>query len=196
MTDPAASIPTSTVRRLPLAEALPLGLILVAFALLFYKPATLLVQDWWNDPEAGHGLLLAPAAIWLAWKKGLIADRAPSVVFGLLILVAAVILRLGSELAAELFTMRVSMMMALAGLVVYYLGLRQALAWWLPFMLLVLSVPLPELIGADTAVAWVRGVLLGIAVVLTVGTGIDYVLRAMRLRAAAPAVAPDPSDAT
>ena len=47
-------------------------------------------------------------------------------------------------------------------------------------------VPLPELIGADTAVAWVRGVLLGIAVVLTVGTGIDYVLRAMRLRAAAP----------
>ena len=66
MTDPAASIPTSNVRRLPLAEALPLGLILVAFALLFYKPAMLLVRDWWNDPEAGHGLLLAPAAVWLA----------------------------------------------------------------------------------------------------------------------------------
>jgi exosortase len=151
MTDPAASIPASTVRRLPLAEALPLGLILVAFALLFYKPATLLVLDWWNDPEAGHGLLLAPAAIWLAWKKGLAADRAPSVVLGLLILVAAVVLRLGSELAAELFTMRVSMMMALAGLVVYYLGLRQALAWWLPFSLLVLSVPLPELIRSTLA---------------------------------------------
>ena len=61
-------------------------------------------------------------------------------------------------------------------------------------------VPLPELIGphfpgADTAVAWIRGVLLGIAVVLTVGTGIDYVLRAMRLRATAPTVVPDSSDA-
>ena len=43
------------------------------------------------------------------------------------------------------------MMMAMAGLVVYYLGLRQALAWWLPFTLLVLSVPLPELIRSTLA---------------------------------------------
>jgi len=51
--------------------------------------------------------------------------------------------------------------------------------------------PLTELLDADLAVAWVRGVLLGLAVVLTVGTGIDYILRAMRLRATAPTVAPD-----
>jgi CDP-diacylglycerol--glycerol-3-phosphate 3-phosphatidyltransferase len=56
--------------------------------------------------------------------------------------------------------------------------------------------PLTELLDADTAVAWLRGTLLGLAVLLTVATGVDYVLRAMRLRAAAPAVAPDPSDAT
>lgn len=56
--------------------------------------------------------------------------------------------------------------------------------------------PLPELFGADTAFAWLRGTLLGLAVLLTVATGVDYVLRAVRLRAAAPAVAPDPSDAT
>jgi exosortase len=47
--------------------------------------------------------------------------------------------------------MRVSMMMALCGLVVYYMGLKQALAWWLPFALLVLSVPLPELIRSSLA---------------------------------------------
>jgi len=56
--------------------------------------------------------------------------------------------------------------------------------------------PLTELLDADTAVAWLRGTLLGLAVLLTVATGVDYVLRAMRLRAAAPAVAPDPSDAS
>jgi len=55
--------------------------------------------------------------------------------------------------------------------------------------------PLTELLDADLAVAWVRGVLLGLAVVLTVGTGIDYILRAMRLRATAPTVAPDSTDA-
>jgi len=55
--------------------------------------------------------------------------------------------------------------------------------------------PLTELLDADVAVAWVRGVLLGLAVLLTVGTGIDYILRAMRLRATAPTVAPDSTDA-
>ena len=68
-----------------------------------------------------------------------------------MILVFAVLLRLASELAAELFVMRLSMIMALSGLVVYYLGLRQALAWWLPFTLLALSVPLPELIRSSLA---------------------------------------------
>ena len=56
--------------------------------------------------------------------------------------------------------------------------------------------PLPELFGADTAFAWLRGALLGLAVLLTVATGVDYVLRAMRPRAAAPAVASNPSDAS
>jgi CDP-diacylglycerol---glycerol-3-phosphate 3-phosphatidyltransferase len=52
-------------------------------------------------------------------------------------------------------------------------------------------VPLPELIGAATAVAWVRGALLALALLLTVATGADYVLRAMRLRATASTVASD-----
>jgi CDP-diacylglycerol---glycerol-3-phosphate 3-phosphatidyltransferase len=53
--------------------------------------------------------------------------------------------------------------------------------------------PLPELIGAATAVAWVRGALLAAALALAVVTGLDYVLRALRLRASAP-VRPVTSD--
>jgi CDP-diacylglycerol---glycerol-3-phosphate 3-phosphatidyltransferase len=55
-------------------------------------------------------------------------------------------------------------------------------------------VPLPELIGAATAVSWIRGTLLAAAIALTIGTGVDYVLRAARLRASAaarPGVASD-----
>ena len=100
MTDPAATMPRPGLRGLPLAQVLPLALALVAFVLLFYKPAMLLARDWWNDPEAGHGLLLAPAAVWLAWKKGLVAERAPSVVLGLVILVG------GGHAAAGLRTGR------------------------------------------------------------------------------------------
>ena len=47
--------------------------------------------------------------------------------------------------------------------------------------------PLPELIGAAGFVLVLRWVVLGLAIALTVGTGVDYVLRALRLRAAATA---------
>ena len=123
----------------------------LAFIVLFLHPATLLVRDWWSNPDAGHGLLLAPVAVWLAWKKGWVGEARPGVALGLLILVGAVLLRTVSELAAELFTMRFSMVAAAAGLVIYYRGLRQALAWWLPFVLLTLAIPLPELVTSTLA---------------------------------------------
>ncbi|MGH7559490.1 MAG: exosortase/archaeosortase family protein [Gemmatimonadales bacterium] len=129
-----------------LQASLPLLLAGAAFVALFAEPIRLLFRDWWSDPDAGHGLLLGPVAVWLAWRTGKRTDAKPNVALGLAILVAAVLLRYVSGLAAELFTMRLSVIGGLLGLTVYYLGARQALAWWLPFTLLVLSVPLPELI--------------------------------------------------
>lgn len=134
-----------------LAEILPLAVLAVAFVILFWRPAMLLGRDWWNDPESGHGLLLAPVSIWLAWRSGLRPDRKAAPVLGALLLLGAVAVRGASELAAELFTMRMSLVMALVGLVVYYWGVRQALRWWLPITLVTLSVPLPELLRSAIA---------------------------------------------
>jgi exosortase len=117
-----------------------------AFLALFAQPLVLLVQDWWALPEASHGLLLAPAAVWLAWRSGIREGAVPNHALGIVILVTAVILRYISGLAAELFTMRESMVLALAGITVYHFGFRQLLWWWLPFTLLALTVPLPELV--------------------------------------------------
>jgi exosortase len=125
---------------------LPALVTAIAFALLFSQPITLLVRDWWTLPEAGHGLLLAPVAVWLAWKSGLREDAAPNTVLGISILLFAVLIRYMSGLAAELFTMRMSIVIALCGLTVYHYGVRQVIRWWMPFLLGTLSVPLPELI--------------------------------------------------
>src|SRR6185436_8287618 len=70
--------------------AAPLVLAAVAFALLFREPFTTLLRDWWNDPDAGHGLLLGPLAIWLAWKSGLVAEPKRAVGAGLVVLTAAI----------------------------------------------------------------------------------------------------------
>jgi len=132
--------------RVPQPARLPAAVAAVLFAALFWEPFRLLLDDWWNNPEAGHGLLLAPLALWLAWKRGLRPDASPAPALGMLLLTAAVLLRALSGLAAELFTMRASMLMALGALVVFAWGWRQLLSWWLPFALLALSIPLPEIV--------------------------------------------------
>ncbi len=116
------------------------------FVLLFARPASLLFDAWWNDPNSGHGLLLAPLSLWLAYKAGISPQARAQRVLGISILLLAVVSRYAAELAAELFVMRGSMLMALAGIVVWYGGMRQLLHWWLPFTLVALSIPIPEVV--------------------------------------------------
>ncbi len=124
----------------------PIAVAVVAFAILFWDAMVTLGQDWWNDPEAGHGLLLGPLAIFLAFRRGLLPERKPQPALGISLLVGAVLLRYVSGLAAEMFTLRMSLVGAAMGLVVFTAGLRQLSHWWLPTTLLVLSVPIPAVL--------------------------------------------------
>ena len=133
------------------AAILPWIATAVAFAVLFAKPIYLLARDWWTMPEAGHGLLLAPVAIWMAWRSGIGPDAKPNRTLGITLLLLAIAVRTASGLAAELFTMRGSVVIALAGITAYEFGFRQLLRWWLPFALICLSIPLPELITQTLA---------------------------------------------
>lgn len=117
-----------------------------AFLLLYWTPLQTLFRDWWSNPEAGHGLLLGPLAVWFAWRAGISDEARPRPLLGAAILVAAVLMRYAAGLAAELFTLRASLWLALVGLTVYVWGLHQLKRWWLPFTLLVLSLPLPALV--------------------------------------------------
>jgi exosortase len=129
----------------------PLLLAGLAFLIAFGEPMATLGRDWWSNPDSGHGLLLFPVAIWLAWKRGIETERRPMPALGLTILVGAVILRYLSGLAAELFTMRASLIGAIMALIIYWIGPRQLLRWWLPLLLIILSVPLPEVLLGSLA---------------------------------------------
>ncbi len=136
----------------PLARILPIVFGVLAFAWIFSDPINGLAKAWWNDPDAGHGLLLFPVSLWLAWQAGLRHDNQPNVLLGSAILVAAVLFRALGGLAAEFFTQRFSIWMALVGIVVFLWGFRQVLHWWLPITLLALAIPLPATITNSLAV--------------------------------------------
>ncbi len=123
----------------------------LAFLVCFWQPMATLVQDWLTDPDAGHGLLLFPVAVFLAWKRGFVAVPRPQHAAGLALLAGAIVLRYLSGLAAELFTMRLSLIGAVIGLIVYGYGIRQLLRWWLPGLLILLSVPLPAVVLGSLA---------------------------------------------
>ena len=156
MVAPTAPAPESLVSLLrqpwPVQRIAPVMVAAIAFALLFADPARTLARDWWTNPDAGHGLLLFPVSLWLAWKSGLVAGHRPSPKLGATLLVGAVMLRYLSGLAAELFTMRFSMWLAGVGLIVFAFGLRQVRHWWLPVILMLLSIPLPATITNSLAI--------------------------------------------
>src|SRR5437763_15705396 len=106
---PPLARPELSASPLTLERVVPLAATAFTFAVLFARPIDMLVRDWWTVPEAGHGLLLAPVAIWLAWRSGIDVSAKPNRALGIFLLVTAVLVRLASGLAAELFTMRGSM---------------------------------------------------------------------------------------
>lgn len=127
-------------------RAVPVGLAAICFAVLFYQPFLMLVRDWWLLPEAGHGLLLAPVAGWLAFRAGRQPDASGQIGLGVCLLLLSVLLRYAAGLAAEYYTMRLSILGALLALTVYYFGTSQVRHWWLSFLLLFFAIPLPELV--------------------------------------------------
>jgi exosortase len=145
VTSPAISIRDTKV------PALALAAIGATFVLLFAAPLVNTATTWWNDPDAGHGLLLAPLSVWLAWRKGLSPRHAPQPAWGIAAIVLAILLRYVAALAAEAFVARSAMFLALAGIVVWGWGFRQLLHWWLPVLLLALSMPLPEIVLGSLA---------------------------------------------
>ena len=133
------------------ASPLPAAVSAILFVVLFARPMERLANDWWNNPEAGHGLLLFPLAVWMIFRTPVREDASPNMKLGLVLLGGSVLVRYLSGLAAEVYTMKLSVLGAILGLMLFAYGFRQLLRWWLPITLLWLSIPLPELVTSTLA---------------------------------------------
>jgi exosortase len=104
-----------------------------------------LAAQWADDPNYAHGFFVLPMAAVLAWRRRDHWYAAPSEpdARGVLILLAAAVLYLGGLLAAELFTMRVSFVVAVAGILFTMHGARRFRVMSFPVLFLLAMIPLP-----------------------------------------------------
>jgi exosortase len=128
----------------------PLGWVTAGLFLACFAPVIAgLIKAWLTLPDAAHGILIAPVAVWLAWRAGPIDNPQPARWLGGTIVLVAVLANLLGRVAGVETIPRAAFLLGLAGMVLWFAGWRQILAWWLPFVLMALTIPLPESIIAS-----------------------------------------------
>ena len=127
------------------------GLLAVPFVLLLiiYLPTIIeLVGDWWRDSNYSHGFLIPVVSGWLLWKKREKLRALPTRVDnrGLVIVILGMAMFILANGGAEYFTLRVSMLVTLVGLVYYLFGPSLVRGAWFEFFFLLFMIPIPYVI--------------------------------------------------
>ena len=120
-------------------------------AILFTYAAVLvkLSSNWWSDENYSHGLLVPFIIGYILWldRDKLVAEPArPSILLGGFTVALALFALWIGVAGAELYSQRMSLVLLIAGTVIYFWGVRLLRLIWVPLMLLVLAIPIPAII--------------------------------------------------
>ncbi len=115
---------------------------------LYWPVLRHLAWQWWDDQNYSHGFLIPLMSAYFVWDRRerlrKLAD-APSWL-GLAVLVGGVGILLLGNVAAELFVMRASLLVIIAGLVPYLLGRKHLKALAFPILYLIFMIPPPDVL--------------------------------------------------
>jgi exosortase len=144
--------------------------ILVGLVLLLYASVIKdLVLQWWSDADYGHGFFVPLFSGYILWRE---RDRwtkteiKPSN-FGFVVMLGAIALLLLGSLGAEFFTSRFSLLVLLAGMILFLAGWKMLravsfslcyLMWMIPIPVIIynqITFPL-QLIASRLATAWLE----------------------------------------
>ncbi|HWN10656.1 MAG TPA: exosortase [Pyrinomonadaceae bacterium] len=126
--------------------------ILALSSAFVFAYATVLVklgQDWWNDENYSHGLLIPFVIGYFLWTERARLARvtgSASMTWGLSAAVFALLALWAGTAGAELYLQRISLVFMLAGTVVYFWGFRLLRLMFVPLLLLVLAIPIPTIL--------------------------------------------------
>jgi len=122
--------------------------LVVVVGILYYPVLIGLADDWWNDPDYSHGLLVPFISLYFLWERRARLQklsRRPDY-RGLLVLFSGVALLTLGNAGSELFLMRISLIISISGLLISFLGFPTLKAMLFPIGFLFFMIPLPAIV--------------------------------------------------
>ena len=140
----------TTINKSLWIQLIPLCLM---FAVLYSNAISVLISDWSIDPNFSHGFLIPFVAGYMVWHKKhelSILDKTPGK-SGVFVILFGMLVHIVGNVGAELFLMRFSMIITLAGMVIYFYGYMVFKKCLTPILYLILMIPIPSIIWNEIA---------------------------------------------
>ena len=128
------------------------GVLLLLAAWLYAPLAARVVTLWWQDPNYTHGFFVPLFSLFLIWERRarLAALRIQPSWSGLVILAAALLALVLGTIDTRFYLSRISLLLFVAGLVVFLAGWKHLAAVAFPLAFLVLMIPSGTLLDQIT----------------------------------------------
>ena len=139
----------SADKSLALAPMSPLTLAPFVLLVIVYLPTLWeLVKDWYQDPNYSHGFLIPIVSGYLLWKRRdeLAAIPRSRGKGGLAVVILGLALFVVANGAAEYFTLRLSFVVTLVGLVWLIFGKTLVKKTWFEWFFLLFMIPIPYVV--------------------------------------------------
>ena len=124
------------------------GAIAALVGFLYASVVVDLAAEWWTQPEASHGILIPPFALYIVYlgRRSTLSIVPHPDWRGLGLTFLACLILLMGQLASEFFLSRISLIFLIGGLIWTFWGVERLRSLAFPLILLATMVPLPAIV--------------------------------------------------
>jgi len=128
------------------SQILLFALLIASFIFAFFPVWKSLINTWSTSEDYSHGFFIVPISLFIIWQKRQILSKTPiqPSLWGLVLVVFSLLLYLVAYFGEIATVASFSMLLLLAGLVVYFYGFKVFKELIFPFFMLLFMIPMPS----------------------------------------------------